>query len=153
MEERKPGSVLNCILPNCNMGLVLDPKHQGTPSTVGWLHALWNNFEGQEDLKFNPPQYYVNVQDNARVHVAALIFPDVKSERLFTFAYPFTWNDLLAVYRKLHPEREFFDDIPDLGKDLSKVANERAEELLKRMGRLGWASLEVSVEDTLKSWA
>ena len=153
MREHQPGFVLNCVLPNANMGLVLDPKHQGTPSTVGWLHALWNGFEGQEDLKFNPPQYYINVQDNARVHVAALIFPDVKSERLFTFAYPFTWNDLLAIYRKLWPDRKFMDDIEGTGNDLSKVANGRAEQLLKRMGVPGWTSLEESVQAAVKSFA
>ena len=113
---------------------------------------MWNGFEGEgeKDLKYNPPQYYVNVQDNARVHVAALIYEDVVGERLFTFAYPFNWNDLLVVFRKLYPERKFMDDLPDLGKDFSKVANERAEELLKRMGRPGWASLDTSVQDALK---
>lgn len=152
MKENKPGFVLNTILPNANMGLVLDPEHQGTPSTVGWLKALWNGFEGQEDLRQNPPQYYINVQDNARVHVAALVSSDVKGERLFTFAHPYNWNDILAVFRELYPEHKFIDDYPDLGRDLSKVANERAEELVKRFGRPGWTSLRDSVKDAV-FWA
>ena len=146
MDEEKPGFVLNTVLPNANMGHILSVEHQGYPSTAGWIRALWDGFKGHEDLKYNPPQYYINVQDNARVHVAALIFPDVKGERLFSFAYPYTWNDILAIFRKLYPQKEFMVDIPDLGRDMSKVANGRAEELVKRLGRPGWASLEESVK-------
>lgn len=152
LREEKPSFVLNTVLPNANMGLVLSTEHQGYPSTAGWIRALWNGFDGHEDLKFNPPQYYVNVQDNARVHVAAIIFEDVAGERLFTFAHPYTWNSILAIFRKLYPQRKFIDDIPDIGRDLSKVANERAEELLKRFGLPGWTNLESSVKavtDTL----
>jgi hypothetical protein len=57
------------------------------------------------------------------VHVAALIYEDVAGEQLFAFANHYTWNDILAVFRKLYPQRKFIDDIPDLGQDLSMVAN------------------------------
>jgi hypothetical protein len=90
MKDKTPNFVLNTVLPNYNMGKILSPEHQGYPSTAGWIRALWNGFEGQEDLKFNPPQYYINVKDNARIHVGALIFPDVQNERLYAFGYPFT---------------------------------------------------------------
>lgn len=153
MKENRPGFVLNTVLPNCNMGLVLSPENQGTPSTVGWIKALWDEFKGQEKLAFNPPQYYVNVQDTARVHVGALIYPDVDSERLFDFAHPFNWNDMLAVFRKLYPDHHFMQDMPDLGQDLSTVANGRAEEIVKRFGRPGWTSLEASIRDATKAWA
>jgi len=146
MEEQKPGFVFNTVLPNCNIGHILSVEHQGYPSTSGWVRALWDGFEGQKDLEYNPPQYYIDVQDNARVHIAALIFPDVRNERLFSFAYPFTWNDILAVFRKLYPERKFIDDYSNLGKDLSNVANDRALELVKRLGRPGWTSLEDSIK-------
>lgn len=152
MKEKKPRFVLNTVLPNANLGKILSVEHQGYPSTAGWIKALWNGFEGQEDLKFNPPQYYINVQDNARVHVAALIYSDVNDERLFSFAHPYSWNDILAIFRKLYPERKFIDDIPNIGKDMSKVANEPAEALIKRLGQPGWATLEASVKaitDTL----
>jgi nucleoside-diphosphate-sugar epimerase len=153
MKENKPNFVFNTVLPNANMGIVLSPENQGQPSTVGWIKAVWDGFNGTEDLKFNPPQYYINVQDNARVHVAALIFSDVENERLFTFAHPFSWNDILAALRKLYPTHKFIDDLPNLGQDLSKVANQRAEELLKRFGLPGWTSLEKSVKDAADGWA
>ncbi|KAL6250669.1 hypothetical protein RBB50_002972 [Rhinocladiella similis] len=153
MEENKPGFILNTILPNANIGVVLSPEHQGTPSTVGWVKAVWDGFKGQEKLAFNPPQYYVNVQDTARVHVGGLIYPDVNSERLIDFAHPFNWNDILAILRKLYPNHQFVDDIPDLGRDLSKVANGRAEEIVKRFGRVGWTSLEDSIREATLGWA
>lgn len=153
MEENKPGFVLNTVLPNANIGVVLSLEHQGTPSTVGWVKAVWDGFKGNEKLAFNPPQYYVNVQDTARVHVGALIYPDVDSERLIDFAHPFNWNDILAIFRKLYPTHQFIDDIPDLGRDLSKVANGRAEEIVKRFGRVGWTSLEDSIRDATLGWA
>jgi hypothetical protein len=77
----------------------------------------------------------------------------VQNERLFTFAYPYNWNDILAILRKLHPDRKFIDDIPDLGRDLSEVTNERAEELLKRWSGHGWINLEQTVEQSIQEYA
>lgn len=148
VKEISPDIVLNCVLPNMNIGEILSIEHQGYPSTMSWVKALWGGFsgEGEADLKDNPPQYYINVDDNAAVHVAALIFEDVKQERLFTFAHPYSWNDLLAIFRKRYPDRKFIADIEGIGEDKSIVANERAEELLKRLKGKGWESLEDSVK-------
>lgn len=140
--------VLNCVLPNMNIGEIISIEHQGYPSTMGWIKALWNGFSGpgEKNIVDNPPQYYINVDDNALVHVAALIFNDVQGERLFTFAHPYSWNDLLAFFRRVYPDRKFMDDIEGLGDDKSVVANERAEELLRRVnGGKGWKGLEESV--------
>lgn len=148
MKTEKPGFVINFVLPNMNVGEILSIENQGYPSTMGWIKALWSEFkgEGEDVLKDNPPQYYINVDDNARVHVAALIYEDVANERLFTFAHPYNWNDILAIFRKRYPDKEFMQDFPDLGEDKSVVANERAEGLLKRMKGSGWESLEDSVK-------
>lgn len=155
MKENKPKFVLTAVLPNCNQGKVLSPEHQGVPSTVSWAKAVWNSFKGpgEKDLEHNPPQYYVNVQDTARIHVAALLYSDIESERLFAWAAPFNWNDMLEIFRKLYPDKDFMDDIPNLGKDLSKVANKKAEDLLKRFGKDGWTSLEQSIKDATEGWA
>lgn len=59
MKDESPGFVLNTVLPNANMGHIVSVEHQGYPSTAGWIKALWNGWEGQEDIAFNPPQYYV----------------------------------------------------------------------------------------------
>jgi len=153
--EHKPGFVLNTILPNANIGKVISVEHQGAPSTNGWVKALWNGFQEEDtaDLKDNPPQYYVNVQDNARLHVGALVLPEIREERLFAFAHPFNWNDILAIFRRLYPDRSFVEDFPDLGRDMSKVANAKAETILAHFGQQGWTSLEDSVRDATLGWA
>ncbi|KAE8378519.1 hypothetical protein BDV26DRAFT_292186 [Aspergillus bertholletiae] len=155
MEDKTPHFVLNTILPSANMGAILSPKNQGYPSSARWIKAVWEGFPGKEgqEVKYNPPQYYVNVQDDARVHVAALIYPDVQNERLFAYAHPCSWNNILAILRRLYPQQTFIDDIPDLGEDKSKVANQRAENLLNRISGLpAWTSLEQSVQDATEAW-
>ncbi len=152
MKERSPHFVLNTVLPNANFGSATDSAHQGHHSTLGWLEAAYNNFAGQEDIIEQPPQYFINIEDDAAVHIAALIYGDVKNERLFAFAYPYNWNDVLASFRKLYPNRKYRDDIPGQGRDLSKVANERAEELLKRLTGHGWTSLEDTIKQTVDSY-
>ncbi|KAF2732795.1 NAD(P)-binding protein [Polyplosphaeria fusca] len=147
VREKAPHMVLNCVLPNANMGEILSVEHQGYASTMGWVKALWGGFggEGEGELEENAPQYYVNVDDDAMVHVAALVCEDVRGERLFAFAAPYSWNDLLGVFRRRYPGKTFIEDIPGLGEDKSVVANERAEELCKRLKGRGWEGLEESV--------
>jgi nucleoside-diphosphate-sugar epimerase len=152
MKEEKPGFVLNTVLPNANFGPVVSEEHQGYHSTLGWTQAAFKNFEGDEEvksLKDQPPQYYINIVDNAMVHVAALIYGDVNGERLFTFAYPYNWNDMFAIFRKLFPEKGKWTDIGGLERDRSHVTNERAEELLKRFSGHGWTSLEDSLKQSI----
>jgi hypothetical protein len=46
----------------------------------------------------------------------------------------------------MYPHRAFIDDIEGLGEDKSIVANERAEELLKRINGHGWTGLEENIK-------
>ena len=156
VEEHRPGFVLNTVLPNANFGPVISERHQGYHSTLQWVRAAFDAFSGDDDvraLRDQPPQYFVNIADNAAVHVAAL-YDDVRGERLFTFAYPYNWNDIFAVFRKLFPdEAGKWEDIPDLPRDLSTVTNERAEELLKRISGHGWTSLEETIKQSIATYA
>jgi len=149
VKEHKPPFVLNSVLPNCNFGPIINSEHQSYHSTLGWLKACWEGFEGQEEVKLMDPQYHINIIDDAQVHVAALIYEDVKGERLFAFEKPFNWNSVLAIMRKLAPKREFVSDLEGLGQDMSTVSNERAEELLKRLTGHGWSNLETSVKQAI----
>lgn len=83
--------------------------------------------------------------------MAALTQPDVPNSRLFVFAAPYNWNDVLDILRRLYPQRKFAENLPNLGRDLSRPSNQYAEELLKGMGQEGgWTSLEKSLKDTLE---
>lgn len=95
---------------------------------------------------FVQPQQFVDVVDTGRQHVAAIVNPDIKSERIFGCARPWNWNDALAVFRKTWPERKFMDDM-ELGKDLGRWPTERGREILEQtFGQADWASFEDSVK-------
>ncbi|KAF2102727.1 NAD(P)-binding protein [Rhizodiscina lignyota] len=147
----RPDFVVNAILPNMNMGQVLDVKSQGIPSTAGFIKLIW---DGQLDLlrSMLPPQYYIEVQDDARIHVAALLLPDVKDERIFAFADTFDYDQLLAAFRKVAPNHSFPADVKDGSADLAKVPNGRALELLKRVGRKEWVTLDQAMASMVQSY-
>ena len=74
----------------------------------------------------------------------------VVNERIFAFAAPFTWNDVIAALRKVFPEREFDDDIEGAERSNMGVANEKGEQLLKDVwGQTGWTSLDETVRQSL----
>jgi nucleoside-diphosphate-sugar epimerase len=149
--ENEPSLVANAVLPNANLGIVLDAKQQGFPSTIGYFKLIWD-----DDLKSLtdtlPPQYFVDVQDDARLHVAALLLPEVKDERVFAFAATFAYNEMLAAFRKAAPGHKFPDNLKQEDKHLATVPNGRAEELLRKVGRKGWTSLEESIKNTVPAY-
>ncbi|KAF1817204.1 aldehyde reductase [Eremomyces bilateralis CBS 781.70] len=152
VEENKPPFVFNTVLPELCFGEIFNAEKQGFPSSAGFAKAC---FEGDlNSFAFLPPQQYVNTEDAAVTHIAGLIHPDVTSERLFAFAEPFNWNDVLAVYRKLFPSNKFLDDM-DLGKDLLEIkGHDRVDRLLKEMGRpKGFRKLEESLTQLTKAFA
>ncbi|GIJ91135.1 hypothetical protein Asppvi_010100 [Aspergillus pseudoviridinutans] len=144
MDEKKPGFTLNTVLPNMNFGASLDVTNQGHPSTSAIVAEL---FKGNTNyLGGITPQYFVDVQDDALLHVAAAIHPGVQSERLFAFAKPVNGDTVLAILRKLYPSRSFPSNF-QAEEDLSEIVpRKRAEALLREMGREGWTSLEESIK-------
>jgi nucleoside-diphosphate-sugar epimerase len=172
MAEKKPGFVLNAVLPNINFGASLDIANQGHPSTSGLVAELfkgnWQPLAGLPartfkvflGVPYSPPspchtfhvanannvEYFVDVQDTALLHVAAVIHPDVKSERVFSFAEPVNGDKMLAIMRKLYPDRTFPENFQG-DEDLSDIVpRQRALELLSDMGKTeGWTSLEESI--------
>ena len=130
-----------------NLGEVFSDKQ--TTETGSWIKTI---ADGKVDQLLSiPPQWMENVKDSARLHLSALLDPRVGNERILAFAEPFNWNDILAVLRKLYPERRFSDDVPDLPRDLSTVDHSRGVQLLKAFGRDGFTSLEETVRESMES--
>lgn len=67
--------------------------------------------------------------------MATMVDPEIQGGRIFAYTKPYSWNQILGLFRKLYPGRQFADDLPDQGADLSTVANENSVEILKRMGK------------------
>ena len=146
VKEKKPGFVLNTVLPNYVMGEILDPRQPG--SSGGFIRAAW---KGREEPIFAnlPSQYMVDVKDVGRLHVAALVEPDVQNERLLAFSQLYTYNEVMGVLRKLGPDRNIPKNIDDESRDLSIVDTKRSIELLQRLGRPGFTSMEESIKENV----
>lgn len=100
-------------------------------------------------------EWFVDVEDAARLHVVALLCDQVQSERLFAFASPFTWADIAVLLRKLQPDNPL---IPAPPKNEERIWNQippvaRAEGLLQDVfGRAGWTPLEESLAAGVRSF-
>lgn len=88
------------------------------------------------------------MRDTAKLHVAALVDEDIKNERISAYGFPYNWNLVLGILRKLSPNHKFPEDMDDDSKDLSRILpRERAEDILKKHYGAGFTS----IEDTLKA--
>lgn len=134
------------MLPDFNLGLPISPEHQGWPSSVHFAVALFNG--DVQTGRMLPPQYYIAVQDAALLHVAALLHPDVQSERIFGFAEPKNANAMLKLYKGLYPSRKFAEEDPEEGEDLAVVVErDRAEELLGWIAGKKWTRMKDSLKE------
>lgn len=134
--------VINCVNPNANLGPVLQPIHQGYPTTAGWIKNLW---DGKYDALKRVPEHYINVQDDAKLHVIALAHPELRGRRLLAMAAPAPISEIVKILRAAYPERRF-EDFEDDGTD--ECVNAEAgsvEALLKEVYGHGYTGLEESV--------
>lgn len=165
MRERKPHFVANSVLPDYVIGAPLSVQHQGfANSTVMLLKTLMDNRDGWQ---ITGAQYMIDAGDSGRLHLAALIKPDVVGERVPGFAHPKTWSDWISRLQSFYPGRarkrildtfwEKYADVlftvpmppPDEGRDESTVtARPRSEAMLKWLGQSGWRPMEESLKET-----
>lgn len=144
VEENKPSFEIVTILPNANYGPLL---HGSPRSTVRWIYALLHGDATWATLV--PPQWFIDVRDDGRLHVLALTEPSLGGKRIWAAAEPFGWNKILAILRKHFPQVALPQDIPGAQGELDrqKIDNHVAKEALG-----GWISLEQSIIDTAKSF-
>ena len=95
-----------------------------------------------------PPMWYVDVQDQALLQVAALTEVDVVSERLLAFGGKFTYNAILDIFRKQCPGKKFLDSVEEVP-DRGTVDTKRSVELLRRVGKENGFS---SLEEVVRKW-
>lgn len=146
-KDKKPHFQLNAILPNANIGRIL-----GSGGATG--NIVPNLYTEGKKPAF-PPQYFIDVIDDARLHlIAAVLDESVVNERVFAFAEPFNITDIVDAVVKARPDAESkIGNLRDKNeaKDLSKVPNERGAELLKKWyGQDGYTSWESSVKQNLE---
>lgn len=96
-------------------------------------------------LREDAPQWQVDVEDIAKLHLAALTFRDVSNERLFGFAHKFNYNSFLQVFRELAPGRDWPADRAELEQPSTIIECGRSVELLQRFGTSDWVPFQESV--------
>jgi len=143
IKETKAPFQAAAVLPNANFGPILRPGGETGSSTGSWPIGVMN---GDTSNLETPPQWFVDVRDDARLHVAALIDPECDGQRIFAFAAPYNWTQILSILKEQNPGKDLPDPPKDEGKDLCKIPNEDAEALLKKHFGHGWISLAESLK-------
>lgn len=135
--------VINCVNPNGNLGPVLQTQHQGYPTTAGWVKNLW---DGKYDALKRPPEHFIDVRDDAKLHVIALAHPGVEGRRLLGMVAPAPISRIVGILRELFPEKRF-EDFEDEGTDeITNAEKGEVEGLLREAFGHGYTSLEESVK-------
>ncbi|KAF2739849.1 NAD(P)-binding protein [Polyplosphaeria fusca] len=150
----QPKFTVNTVLPGLITGKSLDVNNQGRSSTALVIEQFfqaqnWND-AGARVAKAIQPNHFIDVQDVARLHVAALLSKSAVNERIFGCAGRFNWNQVLAFWRAAFPWSKFADDMKFLGTgedetDLGDLQT-RADEIMKSVGYDGF---EVSLKQSM----
>ncbi|KLP05658.1 NADPH-dependent aldehyde reductase [Fusarium fujikuroi] len=133
IDENKPNFVANAICPS---GILGEPLHERHAISYGnWIYSLF--IEKREMIDTFQTAFFVDVQDVALLHVAALLDPELKDARLQTWGHKAHWNNFLPILRELRPKRKFISDYPETF--YLKLSTDQSESiaLLKK-----WASQE-----------
>lgn len=142
-QESGASIVINCVNPNGNLGPVLQPSHQGYPTTAGWVRNLW---DGKYDALKRPPEHFIDVRDDAKLHVIALANPGLEGRRLLGMVAPAPISRIVNILRKEFPERKF-EDFEDEGTDeITNLMKDEVEGLLREAYGHGYTQLEESVK-------
>lgn len=91
------------------------------------------------------------MKDVGRLHVAALLSKSVRNERIYAAAAPFSWNQILAILRRLYLSKKIADDIEGSKLSIMTFPTQRGKQLLQDVfGLEGWVSLEQTVAENVK---
>ncbi len=144
MREHQPAFSFNTVVPNVNFGIAISPENMGYRSTSAVLDAVVKGYPAAPSVL--PPQWYVDVEDTALLHLGALTLSDVRNERLLAFAGKYSWTQILETLHRRYPQKIKLQSVDEQALDAGEVDNKRSVEVLKQMGKDGGFT---SLEDTL----
>jgi hypothetical protein len=94
---------------------------------------------------------HVDVKDVALLHVAAILDPECDGARMQAWGEYCNMNDILAILRRLFPQRKLMDDFTNQTKLRITADYDQELTLLKKWGGQDrWTSLEQSVADEVE---
>lgn len=92
-------------------------------------------------------EWFIDVEDAARLCVIGLLDSAVNSERIFAFAEQMDWTDVVGVFRKLRPNNNRIPDPPanELRDSIDVLPRKRADGLLRVFGQEGFTPIKESL--------
>jgi len=141
MADQKPSFEFVTVLPNANFGPFLCGESH---STGAWVDTLMKGDD--KDAKVVGSQWYIDVRDDARLHILGMSKPELAGKRIWAAAGPFGWNDMISILKKHFPKTNLPAENHKWTSSPMLVDSELGRTLLG-----GWVSLEDSVVDTAKS--
>lgn len=141
-EESGTSIVVNCVNPNGNLGPVLQPEHQGYTTTAGWVKNLW---DGKYEALKRVPEHFIDVRDDAKLHVIALVHRKLEWRRLVGMVAPAPISRIVEILRKEFPQHEFKDFDDDGTDEITNLMKGEVEELIMEAYGHGYTPLEESV--------
>ncbi|KPM42076.1 hypothetical protein AK830_g4478 [Neonectria ditissima] len=129
--------------------IVGDLRHINNIRTVP-LQIILQLFQGKTDgLEGTSAVYYSHVIDNAIVHVAAAIDPDVRASRIHVNARSFTSSNALAILREAYPNDDFPEDYITGDPKLEyHIENDVAPSLIQKWAGRDWLDLKQGFIET-----
>lgn len=123
---------------------MINSAKQGYPTSASWVKHL---FDHNYAAPAGSPgaEHYINVQDNARLHVIALAHPGVVNLRILAMAGPVHFSDIITILRKTKPEIKWEDWETDVRDESTNAEAGAVEKLLKEAYRKGYTPLENNV--------
>ncbi|KAL1840809.1 hypothetical protein VTJ49DRAFT_7708 [Mycothermus thermophilus] len=155
-EEQRPGFKINVISPSNIIGQVLGAEH-----TTDWRNWLWRLYRygraGEVIPGAGPTQahWYVDVEDVALLHVAAIFDSDITSHRLQAWGCFRDVNDAIAVLERLD-DKKVYQRVGDDGVNRGQLYTSftRVSEILfKWKGKGSWKEFEDTVVESIKMFA
>ncbi|KAH8753268.1 NAD dependent epimerase/dehydratase family protein [Diaporthe sp. PMI_573] len=150
VREHKPHFIFNTVVPSVNLGPIVAVEHIGFSSSMAMIESVCRGISIA--ATFLPSQWFVNVEDTAFLHLAALTIDEVQNERLLAYAEPYSWKQILKILGRCYPERKSkLASIDETATDKGEVNNKRSTEILRKMGRPGFRSLEETLVSSMKT--
>ncbi|GAA6062880.1 hypothetical protein JCM10212_002102 [Sporobolomyces blumeae] len=153
VQENKPSFTFNAVLPAFTLGEILDDKSQ-SGSTAGMLKTI---FLKQSDaiMKSFGGVEFTSVRDVAVLHLAGLVEPSISNARLISSPHPSSWNEVLAIFRKLYPNRDFYPDTDSGETEPNSRSYDltASEDALHKVGQQDWVPLEDCIKENVAPFA
>lgn len=102
-----------------------------------------------------PLEWYVDVEDTARLCVLGLLDPIVKSERIFAFGEQTKWTNTVKMLRELRPENTLIPNAPEheIRDRTNVIPRARARDLLEAFyGQSDFTSVKDSLEKCIEGY-